>query len=439
VKTVRELSGVRAALAAACLLTAASVRAETADEALDRLIAQCEASGRWELREEARHAAFRRHWMVRRTKDPALVELEKRWLCRGLEERLGVPLSPVEIPKPVPPAYDPPPSDMTSFKPVKLRFDERVDLGDGYSFGMSTENRRSFVFVMRRPGTVAKDAWPGGVLTLKLWVPVAGQKGRWRLHEGRWELGDRPWKWLAGGTPSYTRYFAVRHRFGDPARDTPRFTSKTLEIPERYCWRLGRHEKDWTLYAELNFLDFFGQWPMLDPELRDECWYLEATYDGKTHRSKLLWPRGTKRMYATFCGRIAWWTLTSRYENARSGAYWYWDEEDPTFSQVVLDPLVARNANLAKVTHCEGWQTPPKVQSESDAVKELVYPQLGRLLGFSEELERERFRYLCDRIAGRKIERPKPPPEPSKEEAKAAAGPKLESDGEKIELDDEVF
>ena len=427
-----------ACLIAAALLSSAASAAETADEALDRLMTRCHESGRADLREEARHAAHRRHWMVRRTKDPALVELEKRWLCRGLEEKLGLPVSPIEIPKTVPPVYAPPPENAASFKPAKLELDARTDLGGGFSFGMDRERRREFIFEMRQPGKLEKNAWPGGVLTLKLWVPVAGQKGKWHLHTARWELGERPWKWLAGGTPSYTRYFGVRHRFGDPAREQPRFTSKTLQIPERYCWRLSRGKKDWGLYAELNIMDFFGQWPMLDPELRGECWYLEAVYGEKTCRAKLLWPRGSKRMYATFCNRIPWWTLTSRYEEARSGAYWYWDEEDPVFSLNVLDPLVARNANLAKITKSTGIQDAARIQSESDAVKDRVYPELGRLLNFPEELERARFKYLCDRIAGKEFKAP-PPPSAEPAEKKAPAGPKLESDEEKIELDDEVF
>lgn len=434
-----------AAAGFAGVLAALRLAAAPADGAMAKLEAlahDCEASGKPELVERARHARHFRHWTAKETESAALVELETLWLCRGLEEALGRTPSPIAVPAADAPASDPPPANLVSFKPHKVGFGQRADLGDGFGFAFPEGGRR-VVLSLTRDGKLEKDAWPGGVLSVRLWIPGDG-KGRWILYPFELDLGPRTRKPLADRTTWYTRYFGVERRFEDPARgprltfgksSATRKTRPPLAIPEIYGWTIERGGDRWTLTAEIDMFDFCGHWPMLDPAKRDEAWYLEMSYGGATAKAKIAWARGSSANLFVYAKGLAWWTLTSRYENARSKAYWRWDEEDPLFSSAVLDPMVAENANLAKVCASTGWQNPAKIVAESDAVKKLVLPQVGRLAGFAEAVEAARFKYLCDCIAGRKIEPPKAPVA----EKKTEKGPALESEGETLQLDDVEF
>ena len=430
------MTGVLAAL----LLAAAA--ADGAAAKLEALARDCAASGKPELVERARHARFSRHWTAKETESAALVELETLWLCRGLEEALGRTPSPIAVPAADAPASDPPPTDLASFKPFKAGFGARADLGNGFGFSFAADGRKA-TLSLTCDGKLAKDAWPGGVLSVRLWIPVDG-KGRWTLYPFELDLGPRPWKPLADRTPCYTRYFGVERRFKDPARgprltfgksSVTRKTRPPLSIPEIYGWKIGRGEDRWTLTAEIDMAELCGHWPMLDPARRDEAWYLEMSYGGATAKAKLAWARGSTANLLVYAKGLAWWTLTSRYEKARGDAVWRWEEEDPVFCEAVLRPMIAANANLAATCASTGWQDPAKIVAESDAVKKLVLPKAGRLAGFAEAVEAARFKYLCDRIAGRKIEPPKEPVE----EKKAAKGPALESEGEVLQLDDVEF
>lgn len=400
--------------------------------------------------------------------DLDLIRMEMLAYRRRLELLLGREPSPVTLPTGGIPnvVKKPPQADLAAFRAVPVAFGGTAKLGGDVTLSVDENFTRVGLVI---GGTAAKplasDDWPGGEVKVRLWIP-GKEPGVWCPYRFAANLDKRPWKPMAGGTPDYTRYFGIERRFPDPARG-PRFVCEQvrtydeayprINVSYPYGFAIDRKGAKWSFAMDFFTTDIYGFWPGCRNGARD-VWYLEVSGCGVDVRAKLEWPRGRAANFARFAGEMAYFCLTPRYDKARGDAFWFWEtsenealfglpkvagdvfnagdlESDRLFRAAYLEPMVADNANLEKVTHSEGWQTPAKIRSESDAVKALVFPKLGRLLHFDRELERARKEYLTLRFAGK---RPEPKPARPAETKPAEKGPTLD-EGDAIELDDEEF
>lgn len=399
--------------------------------------------------------------------DLDLIRLELLAYRKRLELLLGKTPSAVELPdgKVLNIVKAPPAAELTAFKPVAVNFGGKYDLGSGVAFSVGADFSNFSVDVS---GTSAKplgkDGWPGGEIRVRLWIP-GKEKGVWCPYRFAVNLDERPWKPMADGTGDYTRYFGIVRRIPDPARAS-RFTCEQvrtydenhprINVSYPYGFKLQRDGAKWSFPMLVFSTDLYGFWPSCRNRVKD-VWYLEVTGCGKDVKVKLEWPEGRASNFNRFANAMAYYCLTPCYVAARDAAVWRWEaseneklfalppvsgdvfnagdlESDRLFRAACLDPLLAANENLEKVTHCEGNQDQPKIKAESDAVKGLVFPKLGQLLYFNRELERARKDYLLQRFAGKR-----PTPKVVKKgESKDVAAPTLD-EGDTIKLDDEEF
>ena len=408
------------------------------------------------------------------------IRLECTAWAKRLEQLLGV--KPAKLPTTLP---EKPLPEAASFKPFAGHEDIIETLAVGpEGKAVTAENGITFrwdtagfsVTVETKKGRELQNRWqaPGGELDFRLYL--AGKKpGEWMPY--RYHVDLEP---MIKGSPRAPARGRGSYLYGTDERFVPydqAYNSNNTRIRE---WPLLRsHGPDcpalrpsfsiepvkgggYRATFSVGWLSLYGRWPMQNPAVRGEVWYIgvdKMPETGAQAACKLTWPKGSPLLFDKFCQRFSTGDITGIYKQElartyernmggfRDRYYRFLKTKDPTFNLGDLEsdemfrtrlsqPLFDANNDAWQMIWTDKEHPSPTLRKQTPTVQKVIHKMLGRMLYLSHQVGLLRRDYLVGRFAG------KEPPEPPKKKAAESPlqkAPDADFDEDAIQLDDKEF
>jgi len=347
-----------------------------------------------------------------------------------------------------------PTPEMEKWTKAEMSVNSPVSFAPGLSVTWYNGHLLRFYVVGAEPAPKDAEGWPGGSVSIRLWVPDTVPES-WLVYDVDHSLEREPGLTAAKDDKAYAPnpcrwLYEHEHRFPEenplPA-SAPRTVWKSTRLwgrdypfPVSASGSLGDGAKPWRF--EWTFVpgDFIDQRPGLKPGFRDS-WFAEVRHtDAKgavrAGRVRILWPAGGPDGELVSGDSLPFETYQTKtrplYEQLH--ARWGWGEDD-CFYRDFAKPALDADCKLLEKTYTHCGSLPP-IKKEVPAVRLKFYRELSRIVFVEERIEDIRKAYLVDLLEGRE---PMPPKLklPSAEK-KGPAAPDAD-DGEKLELDEEEF
>lgn len=398
--------------------------------------------------------------------------------AKRLEQLLGLPPSDLKARRPA--AIEPqclefmPYSDWAE-RPVQKPIKK---LGDTLSFDgglifKADKNGFSLTYTHTNGPSLKQWSNPGGAVDFRLYIQ-SDKPGVFLPYRFHCDLDPQ---WYGVRAPSTSRegwLFSTDERFRPYSiaygvrnirvQTWPRLRDFSPDYPNlRPSFSLqGNKEGGWRATISFSWLSLYGHWPMLR-DGKNDIWFVgidKAPYLDAPVAGRVLFPRGSKNLFAHFASSMTTGGITEIYkeELVRAGTMWttaqaesyypsaktetptfqrYDVESDKMFYERMVKPLVDANENAWQLIWTDREHKNPKFLKQTDRVKMLIWQHLGRMLYLSYDVGLLRRDYLEMRYAGQE------PPEVKKKEdlsrQELPKEPDVDFDMDAIQLDDKEF